>query len=166
MGKIRANLGKIKENADYLTTKIDDLLTDPGFQYNVGVADIKGVPIPFGSTIAGMFPGTEATDFKALFDEIKGQQFLQGIEQLKGTGAISDAEGKAAQKAISRMSLSQSEKEFRKAAQEFQDIIRRGVDRNLIKAGQPPMYGTPPASQQKREREKAAPGTKDNPIKL
>ena len=84
VGKIRANLGKIKENADYLTTKIDDLLTDPGFQYNVGVADIKGVPIPFGSTIAGMFPGTEATDFKALFDEIKGQQFLQGIEQLKG----------------------------------------------------------------------------------
>jgi len=166
VGKVRANIGKIKENADYLTTKIDELITDPGFKYNVGVADIKGVPIPFGSTIAGMFPGTEATDFKARFDEIKGQQFLQGIEQLKGSGAISDAEGKAAQKAISRMSLSQSEAEFKKAADDFQGIIKRGVDRSLKKAGLDPLYGTAPASEGKREREKAAPGTKENPIKL
>ena len=166
IGKVRANIGKIKENADYLTTKIDELIADPGFKYNVGVADIKGVPIPFGSTIAGMIPGTESTDFKIRFDEIKGQQFLQGIEQLKGTGAITDREGEAAKKAISRMSLSQSEKEFRKAADDFQSIIKRGVDRNLIKAGQEPIYGTPPASEQKRERERAAPGTKENPIKL
>ena len=166
VGKVRANIGKIKENADYLTTKIDELIDDPGFKFNVGVADAKGIPIPFGSTIAGMFPGTESTDFKARFDEIKGQQFLQGIEQLKGSGAITDREGAAAQKAISRMSLSQSEAEFKKAADDFQSIIKRGVDRSLIKAGQPPMYGTAPASQQKREKEKAAPGTKENPIKL
>jgi soluble lytic murein transglycosylase-like protein len=166
VGKVRANIGKIKENADYLTTKIDELITDPGFKYNVGVADIKGIPIPFGSTVAGLFPGTEATDFKARFDEIKGQQFLQGIEQLKGSGAITDREGAAAQKAISRMSLSQSEAEFKKAADDFQSIIKRGVDRSLIKAGQEPIYGTAPASQQKREKEKAAPGTKENPIKL
>jgi hypothetical protein len=171
VGKVRANIGKIKENADYLTTKIDELITDPGFKYNVGVADLAKVgnvtiPMPFGSTIAGMFPGTEATDFKARFDEIKGQQFLQGIEQLKGSGAISDAEGKAAQKAISRMSLSQSEAEFKKAADDFQGIIKRGVDRSLKKAGLEPLYGTPPASEGKREREKAAPGSRENPIKL
>jgi hypothetical protein len=167
IGKVKANIGKIKENADYLTTKIDELITDPGFKYNVGVADVLGgIPVPFGSTVAGLFPGTEATDFKARFDEIKGQQFLQGIETLKGSGAISDAEGKAAQKAISRMSLSQSEAEFKKAADDFQGIIKRGVDRSLRKAGLEPLYNIPPASEGKREREKAQPGSRENPIKL
>jgi hypothetical protein len=164
IGKVKANLGKIKENADYLTTKIDELITDPGFKYNVGVADIGGVPIPFGSTIAGLIPGTQATDFKARFDEIKGQQFLQGIESLKNTGAISNAEGQAAQKAVSRMSLSQSEAEFKKAADDFQNIIKRGVDRNLRKAGEEPLYGTPLASEQKRQNDQSNEVDVNNPL--
>lgn len=167
IGKVRANVGQIRENADYLTTKIDELVTHPGFKFNVGVADVMGgIPVPFGATVAGFVPGTETSDWKARFEEVKGQQFLQGIQQLKGTGAITDREGAAAEKAISRMRASQSEKEFLEAAKDFQDIIKRGVDRSLRKAGQEPIYNTPPASEQKREREKAAPGTKENPIKL
>jgi len=167
VGKVRANLGQIRENADYLTTKIDELVSHPGFKYNVGVADVLGgIPVPFGATVAGLIPGTETSDWKARFEEVKGQQFLQGIQQLKGTGAISDREGAAAERAISRMRASQSETEFKEAAKDFQDIIKRGVDRSLRKAGQQPIYGTPMESESKKDKNKAEPGTKDNPIKL
>jgi hypothetical protein len=167
VGKIKANIGQIRDNADYLTTKIDELINHEGFKFNVGVADVMGgIPVPFGATVAGFVPGTETSDWKARFEEIKGQQFLQGIQQLKGTGAISDREGAAAEKAISRMRTSQSEKEFREAADDFQNIIKRGVDRSMKKVGQPPIYNALPASEGKREREKAAPGSRENPIKL
>jgi len=55
------------------------------------------------------------------------------------------------QQAIQRMSTSQSEKEFKTAAQEFNEIIQRGIDRNRVKLGQEPKYGTKPASEIAKE---------------
>lgn len=147
LGTIRANQPKAEEAADYLVTKIDELITHPGFKYSVGVADIGGVPIPFGATIAGMIPGTDTSDWNARFKEVQGRQFLQAVETMKGSGALSDTEGKAATAAIARMNTSQSEKEFKTAVDDFKGIIQRGVDNNRTKLGQEAKYGTPPASE-------------------
>ena len=86
-------------------------------------------------------------DWFARFKEVGGQSFLQAIENLRGMGALSNLEGESATKAIQRMSTSQSEKEFKTAAQEFNEIIQRGIDRNRVKLGQEPKYGTKPASE-------------------
>jgi len=144
IGTTRANQGKAEQNADYLITKINELVTHPGFETSVGR---KGLSYGFGLTKEPILEGTDASDFQARFKEIGGQSFLQAIENLRGMGALSNLEGESATKAIQRMSTSQSEKEFKTAAQEFNEIIQRGIDRNRVKLGQEPKYGTKPASE-------------------
>lgn len=98
----------------------------PGFSALVGA---KG-PSAW-HTLIGLppVPGTDAADFKARLDEIKGGAFLQAFESLKGGGAITEVEGKKATDAITRMSTAQSEQEFVRAAQEFQGVVRRGMEK-------------------------------------
>jgi hypothetical protein len=98
----------------------------PGFRGAVGLG--------FGERFV---PGTEAASFQALYDQVTGGAFLQAYETLRGTGQITEIEGAKATSAITRMQLSQNEREFIKAAREFQDVIRSGVQRAQTKAGQP-----------------------------
>ena len=130
-----------------MITKTTELVNHPGFETSVGA---QGASYLFGMLDKPLPPqlgGGPARDWVARFKEVQGQQFLQAIESMRGTGSISEAEGKAAQAAIARMSVSQTEQEFRTAVLDFQNIIKQGVDRNRIKLGQEPKYGAPPASQ-------------------
>jgi len=97
----------------------------PGFQAAVGL----GFP---GITYV---PGTSAADFDARLKEIQGGAFLQAYETLKGGGSITEVEGAKATQAITRMSKAQSETEFKTAAREFQNILRKAVDRSKAKLG-------------------------------
>ena len=56
--------------------------------------------------------GTNSAGAKALFDQVKGQQFLQAFENLRGGGQITEKEGEAATKALSALSLATNEKDF------------------------------------------------------
>lgn len=91
----------------------------PGFQDTVGATWKPGFRF---------VPGTNAADFQALFDQVKGTAFLEAFNVLKGAGAITEKEGDKATAARTRMSTAQSEEEFVKAAREYQDVIRRGVE--------------------------------------
>lgn len=154
LGKIKVNQPKTEANADYLITRINELITHPGFETSVGR---KGISYGFGLTKDPIFAGTDAADWQARFKEVGGQSFLQAIENLRGLGALSNLEGESATKAIQRMSTSQSEKEFKTAAQDFNEIIQRGVDRNREKLGQAPKYSTPSASESAKQTEAAKP---------
>ena len=125
-----ANLPKVVDQANESIKLIDDLVSHPGFELMVGKSNPAG-------EIAALMPGTAARDFKARFDQIKGKQFLEAFETLKGGGQITEIEGIKATQAISRMERAQSEEEFKNAGQEFQGIIRKGVERASNKAGQP-----------------------------
>ena len=125
-------------------TKIDELVTHPGFSVSVGASVQPGFQF---------IPGTDKASWYTRFEEIKGQGFLQAIENLRGLGALSNLEGETATKAIQRMSTSQSEAEFKAAAKDFNEVIQRGVDRNRVKLGQQPKYGTPPASETAKQTE-------------
>ena len=92
----------------------------PGFENAVGATFLPG---------ARFVPGTDAANFQARFDQIKGGAFLQAFETLKGGGSITNIEGEKGTAALNRMSLAQSEKEFVQASREFQDIVRTGVAR-------------------------------------
>jgi len=146
LGKVKVNQGKSEQNADYLITKVDELVKHPGFETSVGR---KGLSYGFGLAKEPLLEGTDASDWQARLKEVQGQSFLQAIENLRGMGALSDMEGKSATKAIQRMSTSQSEGEFKSAAQDFKEIIERGIDRNRVKLGQKPLYGTEAESKQK-----------------
>jgi hypothetical protein len=86
-------------------------------------------------------PGTDAANFQARFDQIKGGAFLQAFETLKGGGSITNIEGEKGTAALNRMSLAQSEKEFVQASREFQDIVRTGVERAKKMASETPAGG-------------------------
>lgn len=115
--------------------QIDELINHPGLSAAVGFGfqktpwqdkDEKGEPI--------FRAGTEAANFKARFDQLKGQAFLESYQKLKGGGTITEVEGKKAESALTRMQLSQSEEEFLKAANEFKNIIQAGLERKKAQA--------------------------------
>ena len=80
-------------------------------------------------------PGTNASDFQSYQDQIEGAAFLSAFEALKGGGAISEKEGSKATAAKLRMKLAQSEVEYVKAAREFQEVVRTGVENARKKFG-------------------------------
>jgi hypothetical protein len=98
----------------------------PGFNDTVGT---------LWSVVARNIPGTDAADFRARFDQIKGASFLEAFESLKGGGAITEKEGAKATDAINRMALAQSEREFIAAARDLQEVVRKGVANAQRKAG-------------------------------
>jgi hypothetical protein len=123
-GKLRAEARveapKVVQQGEQAIKLVDDLLASPGFKQAVGASRMLGVQ---------KIPGTAAKDFDIRLDQLKGQQFLQAYETLKGGGQITEAEGKKATDAISRMNAAGSETEFENAAREFQGVIKVGIDR-------------------------------------
>jgi hypothetical protein len=112
--------------------KIDELLASPGLKPAVGAGGLGTLGIP---GVARFIPGTDAADFKARLDEVLGGAFMEAFNTLKGGGQITEKEGEKATAAITRMSTSQSEKEFIKAAKEFQEVIKAGVERSEKRMG-------------------------------
>ena len=130
--KFEANAPQAISTAKTALTKIDALLAHPGLASAVGAGGWGTAGIP---GVAKFIPGTDAADFSARLDEIKGGAFMEAFNTLKGGGQITEKEGEKATAAITRMSTSQSEKEFRAAAKEFQDVIREGIKKSEAKLG-------------------------------
>lgn len=122
----KIELPKVVAQGEETVKLVDDLLAAPGFKQAVGTSRVFGIQ---------NIPGTAAKDFDIRLDQLKGKQFLQAFESLKGGGQITEVEGRKATDAISRMNAAASEEEFTKAAKEFQDIIRQGVERAKGRAG-------------------------------
>jgi len=122
----KIDLPKVVAQGEETVKLVDDLLAAPGFKQAVGTSRVLGIQ---------NIPGTAAKDFDIRLDQLKGKQFLQAFESLKGGGQITEVEGRKATDAISRMNAAASETEFTKAAREFQDIIRQGVERAKGRAG-------------------------------
>lgn len=118
----RVNLPKAITSAQRSADIIDKLIKHEGF------GAIIGLPDPFKGGY-GMFNvrGSKAADAKTLFDQIGGGAFLTGIQAMKGTGAISNKEGEAAEKAVTRMQDAMSENEFKAAAKEYIDQMYQGI---------------------------------------
>ena len=135
--KAQADLPKVIQQGEESIKLIDDLLAHPGFKISVGKSAVVGSPLSY-------VPGTDAASFDIALKQLKGKQFLEAFEMLKGGGQITEIEGTKATQAISRMEKANTEDEFIKASREFQQIIRNGIGRAKTKAGQPP------ASQNKR----------------
>jgi hypothetical protein len=164
IGTVRANIGKAQANADYLITKMDQLVKHPGFETSVGA---QGPSYLFGlrdKPLPSALGGADARDWQTRAREVLGQSFLQAIENLRGMGALSNAEGAAATTAIQRLGYidpvtqlpvitAGSEEEFRSAVTDFQNVIKRSIDRNLVKLGRESKYGTKPESELAAEQQ-------------
>jgi hypothetical protein len=100
---------------------IDKALMHPGRQTATG---LSGSIDP-----RNYVPGTDATDFRAVLDQIGGSAFLQAFESLKGGGAITEVEGKKATDAIARLNRAQSDAEFETSLNDLRKVMVDGYER-------------------------------------
>lgn len=91
---------------------IDKLRKHPGFSSAVGV-----------SLTPGFVPATDRKGAEAIIDQLKGHAFLNAIQQLRGLGALSDAEGAKLQQAAVRLDANQSEKDFKEALADYERVV-------------------------------------------
>jgi hypothetical protein len=110
-------------NADNSLATIDRALRHPGLNAAFGMPSLNPLD---GNLFGKIIPGSPAADALALVDTVKSQAFLAGVSQMKGQGALSDAEGAKISTAIANLSGNQSDAQIR------EDL---GVIRNMVATG-------------------------------
>ena len=84
----------------------------------------------FGATITPTWiPGTDAADAKVLFEQIEAMGFMEAIKDMKGMGALSDAEGSRASAAFIGIKPDMSEKAAKAKIDEVIQYIQKGQER-------------------------------------
>lgn len=77
-------------------------------------------------------PGTKKADFQNTFNSLKSQLALEGVKYLKGQGAVSDSERALLGQAVTKLSLNQSEAEFKKTLQSIIDKLTGDKDTGVL----------------------------------
>jgi len=139
-------LPQVMQQGKTLINSINEMIGAKDAQGNVivsehkGLKDVVGTMIPFEYKLGQ--GGTPAADFKSLYDQVKGGAFLEAVQRMKGSGAISEIEGTKATAALTEASTAQSPDAFRKAMSKFRDAIQVSMDIAQTKAGkgQVPTY--------------------------
>jgi hypothetical protein len=89
---------------DTMLGTLDRLGSHPGLSRSVGI--VGAFPT---------MPGSESANFKAELDTFQSQAFIPMVSQLKGMGALSDAEGKKLTAAVGALNPNMGEKAFRES---------------------------------------------------
>lgn len=119
-GSQNATAAKDVATADTALNLLDQIETHPYLDRGVG-----------GTAMFNSIPGTGGYDFQNLVDQAKNGAFLQAVQEMRGLGSLSNAEGSAATSAITRMNTATSKEAFLKAVSDYRDIVQRGKDRAL-----------------------------------
>jgi hypothetical protein len=124
-------LPKVQSEAQRTVALIDRALNHPGREAATG-ASSRFDPRNF-------LPGTDATNFRVMLEQLKGGTFLQAFQSLKGGGAITETEGRKAEQAIARLDQAQSDDEFIVALKDLRDVaegLPRSIQQKLMATGQ------------------------------
>lgn len=111
---------------DNILNTIDAVKNHPGLEKAVGIKSA------FPTT-----PGSDAANFEALVETLGSQSFLSQISAFKGMGALSDAEGKKLQSALSNFSIKQSPQQLRKNLGEVERLMTNARENVIKKTGAP-----------------------------
>ncbi len=115
LGNQQATAKKDVSAADQALSVLDQIETSPYLDRGTGFSS-------FGNAI----PGTGGYDFQNLVNQAKSGAFLAAIQQMRGLGQLSNAEGDTARAAISRMDTATSKEAFLKALADYRAIIETG----------------------------------------
>lgn len=111
---LRARLEKdkreLKDSADSKIVSLDQTLTTlDDIANHPGKKDVVGT---LTGSVRKEIPGTDAAGFAAKVDTFKDQVFLPMVQQLRGMGALSDAEGKKLAGAVGSLNIKMKPEEF------------------------------------------------------
>lgn len=145
--KVQGIQGSITQTKTALDS-IDTLLSSPGLEAAVGVGSVFPTA-----------PGSEAANFEAQLDTFKAQTFVPMVAQLKGMGALSDAEGKKLSDAVGALNIKMSDAAFRASLHGIKSLLEnaqaKGYQKiteinktasNMYKGQAPAAQAAPPAS--------------------
>jgi hypothetical protein len=118
--------------ADVALEMVNKIRSDPNKAWGTG-----------GSSVFNALPGTPGRDFQNRVDQAKSGAFLTAIQQMRGLGQLSNAEGSAATAAINRLNTATSEQEFDDALNDYEKIVNLGKARAMkrLEGGQPDQGG-------------------------
>ena len=131
-GKAQANYPQIVSAATTSLKLLDEAISHPGREIATGTSrlfDPRNYEL--GAAVTG---NRSAFDFDARAKQLEGRVFLDAFDQLRGGGAITEAEGNKATAAHGRLMRSQSDEEYLAALKELRGIISKGVKVARMKA--------------------------------
>ena len=124
--KHAAEMGQIQEKkavniakSQQLITALDKLEKHPGFSNLFGTN--IGVPT--------WVSGSSGADAKTIFKQIEGKGFIEAIQDMKGMGALSNAEGEKASAAFLGISPSMSEGAAKEQIKTIKELVAAGIAR-------------------------------------
>lgn len=121
-------------------------ISSPGFSNYFGV-NLN----PLNNTFV---PGSPANDTKSIIDTLKSQNFLSSIQQMKGFGNLSNAEGDKLNDSIAALSPSMSEKQAKVAIGTIIDTVEKAQARLRQRQGsQVEQYRSEFAQQQDNQQQ-------------
>jgi hypothetical protein len=113
-------------SADTALSIIDQITQSPNIDMGVG-----------GTSIFNGLPGSPGKDFQNIVDQAKSGAFLTAIQEMKGLGALSNAEGSVATAAINRMDTATSKEAFLQAVSDYRAIVERAKERAQSRLSSP-----------------------------
>ncbi|EKN6106427.1 acyltransferase [Yersinia enterocolitica] len=162
----QVQLGVLQDKRDATQRELEQARTDKVDTYNTSmdtmartvdtankVLSSPGFTGYFGTNInplsSRFIPGTDAADTSALVDTLKSQGFISGIQQMRGMGSLSNAEGQKLMDAIGNLSSSQSENSAKAAIKTIIDTTQMAQKRMQQKYGKsiPAPQASQPQSQ-------------------
>lgn len=117
-GKSRASAAGDFQAAQNALSLVQDLKTDPNRQWGTGK-----------TSMGNRIPASPGYDYQNKVDQAKAGAFATAIQQMRGLGALSNAEGDVATRAVTRMDTATSEEAFMDALDDYEKIIRQGMER-------------------------------------
>jgi hypothetical protein len=145
-----------EDDARRVIRTINEVVNHPGMEISTGAT------APIGSFLA-MIPGSPfgARDWRAKYGELKGQQFLEAYQNLRGLGSVSEKEGSKAEQAVAALSdPGISEVEFKRNAELLKNDVKRRIDTERKSLGMKPIEWAQMETDMKKdalsERDRAA----------
>ncbi len=114
-------------NIDNMLNTVERILKNKSL--NAVLGSVEGNAFYPNATMGSMNPGgdgDERADAIALIDTLGSQAFLAQIPNIKGMGALSNAEGEKLQSAFQNLSRKQSESQFRENMKEASRLLNKG----------------------------------------
>lgn len=100
---------------------INRLLTSPGREGATGTWNLSR-----------FWPGSQEADFAAEVETLKAQTFLPMVQQLRGMGALSNAEGDKLNAAVGALNFNMSEKAFANSLGRIRDQIASAMQKSGV----------------------------------
>lgn len=127
------------DSAQIALDNIKSLRSNPLMKDSTGNS-IAGIGTVLGQML-GNIPGTENKDFRGQLESLKSQIFLPAVQQVKGMGALSNAEGDKLTASVAALDANMSPKAFQNALGVVERYMTKGLQKGLAAKNVPVQGG-------------------------